>query len=69
MCIIGYEETPINPDDAYNLNTETETWIIIADVSANIFPVFHTKKWSLIVQDLFLLFPEYINIRNSGAGI
>ena len=36
MCIIGFEDTPKNPDLAYSVDDiDYETWIIIAEVAGD----------------------------------
>jgi len=71
FCPIGFELTPKEPMDAYKAldgEMETETWVIIGEVS-KCYPAFHTKKWSDIVTDLNTGYPEFFNIRKSEVGI
>lgn len=59
FCPLGFDITPKKPYDAYvdlsdevlKSQSQTETWIIIGEIS-KCYPAFHTKKWSEIVTDL-----------------
>lgn len=71
MCPIGFEETPKKPIDAYSLQKDIEefdNWIMIGDIDYSA-PVFYSKKWEMISQDISLGFPEFMNIRKSDIGV
>ena len=56
MCPIGFEKTPVNATDAYQLTKhirDFETWIIIGEIS-KCYNSFHTKKWKDIVTGINL---------------
>ena len=68
MCPIGFEKTPLKPQQAYEvLDTQKledfQTWIIIGDPSRKR-PVFHVKKWEEIQTDISCAFPQFYQIRD-----
>ena len=71
MCPIGFEQTPVQPINAYSQMSEIsefDTWIIIGEIS-KCYPSFHVKKWEEIVTDISCSFPEFYNIRKSEVGV
>jgi len=69
MCPIGFEMTPLNPEDAYkhldnsNVLENFQIWIIIGEISRKR-PVFHVKKWEEIQTDINCAFPHFYQIRD-----
>ena len=69
MCPIGYEETPVKAEEAYQPETpKVEPWLIIGDIAPR-FPVFHVRRWQDIVTDLEQLTPKFFDIRRDEKGV
>jgi hypothetical protein len=69
MCPIGYEETPIKPEEAYSPQSESEEpWLIIGDIAPR-FPVFHVRRFKDIITDLEQLTPKFFDIRHEHKGV
>ena len=73
MTIVGYELTPTLPTDAYKSPShislsDIEPWIIAADTNGKKSPL-HSIKWSDVLLDLSLVYPQYYDVRRPELGV